>query len=125
QGLGAKRLFVRVMDIDNQGPGGQAVPVSAISFSEPLPDTVAMVPVVFIVNNVLKGQSDSGLEALAANISQFVEGKVKQAGKNAFDELQIDCDWTASTRDAYFTLLEAIRTQISDTVRLTSTLRLH
>lgn len=125
QQTGAKRLFVRVMDIDNQGPNGEAIPISAISFAEPLPDSVAVVPVVYIVNNVLKGLPADKLEALAANISQFVEGKIKQAGKDGFGELQIDCDWTATTRDHYFVLLEAIRAQISDTVRLTSTLRLH
>lgn len=125
QQMEANRLFVRVMDIDNQGPNGEAVPVSAISFAEPLPDTVAMVPTVFIVNNVLRELSGSDLDDLAANICQFVEAKVKQAGKNGFDELQIDCDWTATTRDNYFALLEAIRTQVGDSVRLTSTLRLH
>lgn len=123
--VGAKRIFIRMMDVDNQGPNGEAVPVSAITFREHLPDTLAAVPVVYIVNNVLRGLSVDQLEALAANICHFVSGKMKQAGKYGFDEFQIDCDWTATTRDNYFALLEAIRTQIDDTVRLTSTLRLH
>lgn len=125
QRVEANRLFVRVMDIDNQGPNGEAVPVSAISFAEPLPDTVAIVPTVFIVNNVLRELSGTDLVNLAKNIHQFVEAKVKQAGKDGFDELQIDCDWTAMTRDNFFTLLEAIRTQVGESIRLTSTLRLH
>lgn len=125
QQVGAKRLFVRVMDVDNQGAQGEAIPVSAITFAEPLPDTVAIVPVVYVVNNVLKGLSAADLDHLAANIYQFVGGKVKQAGKDRFDELQIDCDWTATTRDNYFALLEAIRKQVGDAIRLTSTLRLH
>ncbi len=123
--LGAGRIFIRMMDVDNQGPNGAAIPVSAITFKAPLPDTLAVVPVVYVVNNVLKDLSTDKLNALAANICHFVNGKMGQAGKSGFDELQIDCDWTATTRANYFALLEALRAQVSDTVRLTATLRLH
>ncbi len=121
----AKQLFVRIMDIDTQGPQGEAVPVSAITFREPLPDSVAIVPVVYIVNNVLKEFSSVQQDELAGRLIDFVTAKVGQAGKTGFDELQIDCDWTASTREAYFGLLEALRTRMADSVRLTATLRLH
>ena len=123
--LGVKRLFVRIMDIDTQGPQGEAIPVSAIRFDEPLPDTVAIVPVVYVVNKVLDGITTEQQDRLAEQLTHFVQAKVKQAGKTGFDELQIDCDWTKSTRDAYFGLLEAIRVQLPDSVRLTATLRLH
>ncbi|HWL00333.1 MAG TPA: hypothetical protein VNQ55_10315, partial [Parapedobacter sp.] len=78
---GANRIFVRIMDVDNQGPNGEAIPVSAVSFKEPLPDTLAVVPVVYIVNNVLKEVPSNKLDALATNICRFVSGKLKQAGK--------------------------------------------
>jgi len=123
--IGAKKLFVRIMDIDNQGPQGEAVPVSAITFREPLPDSVAIVPVIYVVNKVLKEVSPAQRNELAGRLIDFVAAKVKQAGKTGFDELQIDCDWTASTREAYFGLLEALRTRLTDSVRLTATLRLH
>ncbi|WP_188507045.1 hypothetical protein [Parapedobacter pyrenivorans] len=121
----AKSVFIRVMDVDNQGPQGEAIPVSAITFAEPVPDSLAVVPVVYIVNHVLKGLSHGQLDTLASNVCRFVAGKIKQAGKRGFDELQVDCDWTTTTRDNYFALLEAIRTQLGNSVRLTSTLRLH
>lgn len=119
------RLFIRMMDVDTQGPQGEAIPISPISFPEPLADSIAIVPVVFIVNAVLKDMSEDQLEDLAKNIHQFVIGKMKQAGKSAFEELQIDCDWTVSTRSAYFSLLEKLRSKIGESVRLTATLRLH
>ena len=43
--IGATQLYVRMMDIDTQGPRGEAVPVSAVTFREPLPDSIAIVPV--------------------------------------------------------------------------------
>ncbi len=123
--LGAKRLFIRIMDVDNQGPNGEAIPVSPIEFKEPLPDSVELVPVVFLVNNVLRDQSAAQLDDLAGRLYGFVQGKVKQGGKARFDELQIDCDWTAGTRDAYFYLLERLRELTDDGVVLSATLRLH
>ncbi len=125
ENIGARRLFVRLMDVDTQGPQGEAIPVSAITFSEPLPDSVAIVPVVYIVNQVLKGLSDDQIESLATRMLRFVEGKVEQSGKDGFMELQVDCDWTASTRDRYFSLLEALRRRLDDTIQLSATLRLH
>ncbi|WP_257670700.1 hypothetical protein [Parapedobacter tibetensis] len=121
----AKRLFVRIMDIDNQGANGEAIPVSPIMFKEPLPDSVALVPVVFIVNNVLKNQSNPQLDDLAQKIYHYVERKVKQSGKLYFSELQIDCDWTDGTKEAYFYLLECLRERMDEAVMLSSTLRLH
>ncbi len=123
--IAANRLFIRMMDIDTQGPNGEAIPVSAITFPGPLPDTVAVVPVVYIVNQVLYDLSETERDSLAARIYRFVKGKVRQAGKQDFTELQLDCDWTATTRDTYFDLLAALREQVGDTVRLTATLRLH
>lgn len=123
--IGAKQLFVRIMDIDTQGPQGEAVPVSAITFREPLPDSVAIVPVVYVVNKVLRDLSSTQQEELAGRLMDFVVAKVRQAGKTGFDELQIDCDWTVSTRKAYFGLLEALRARMADSIRLTATLRLH
>ncbi len=124
-GLGAKRLFVRIMDVDNQGPNGEPIPVSPIVFKDTLRDSLQLVPVVFIANQVLKDRTEAELDGLAERVSAFVLGKIKQAGKSEFDELQIDCDWTASTREAYFHLLNRIRQRMPAGTLLSATLRLH
>lgn len=123
--VGARRLFVRLMDVDSQGLQGEAIPVSAVTFKEPLPGSVAIVPVVYIVNPVLKDLSDDQVGLLAARVLRFVEGKVSQSGKDGFAELQVDCDWTASTREPYFKFLDSLRGRLADTVQLSATLRLH
>lgn len=119
----SKKLFVRILDVDRDLSGGIS-PVAPIKFKDQIPTNIEMVPVVFIVNDILKEINDDQLKKLAANIVQFVNGKVKQAGKSSFAELQIDCDWTATTRLSYFALLEEIKKRLSDKV-LSSTLRLH
>lgn len=119
----SKKLYVRIMDVDldlNQ----KAVPVAPISFADSIPKNLEIVPVVFIVNEVLKSQNDAQLEKLAYNILAFVKAKVLQSGLKDYEELQIDCDWTASTRTKYFQLLNELKKH-NKTRKLSSTLRLH
>jgi hypothetical protein len=120
------KLYVRIMDVDIDETGSSPVPISPITFNTKLPDTVAIVPVVFIVNNILKNITHPQLDDLAGKISNFVDGKVHQAGKYTFDEFQVDCDWTASTRENYFYLLKKLRqVPYLKSRRFSVTLRLH
>jgi len=126
QHLKVKRLYVRIMDVNTAEDGPEAVPVSPIIFKDKLPDSVQIVPVVFIVNDVLKTLSRPELNNLATKIPLFVNGKVQQAGKTSFNELQIDCDWTATTRDNYFYLLRQLKLNPVLKHKIISvTLRLH
>ncbi|RZM28786.1 MAG: hypothetical protein EOO88_07550 [Pedobacter sp.] len=114
-----------MMDIDLAEDGTTPVPVSPVIFQDSLSKR-DLIPVVFIVNNVLKDKSQTQLDDLAAKLLSFVKGKVSQAGKARFSELQIDCDWTKTTRDNYFYLLKQIRSKIGgDKIVLSATLRLH
>ena len=122
--LHCKKLYVRIMDVDNGD--GIPVPVSPVSFKDALPASVQMVPVVFIVNQVLKNQTHQQLDDLAGKIVYYVNGKIKQSGKTSFNELQIDCDWTRTTRDNYFYLLRRIKDNANlKGKQLSATLRLH
>jgi len=123
QHFNSKKLFVRILDVDRDLNGGIS-PVAPVKFKDQLPDTLEMVPVVFVVNEVLKEIGNAQLKKLASNIVQFVDGKVKQSGKSSYQELQIDCDWTATTRTNYFLLLKEIKKQLGNKT-ISSTLRLH
>jgi hypothetical protein len=124
QALKSKKLYVRIMDVD-QGDNGP-VPVSPITFKAILPDSVELIPVVFIVNNVLKDQTPRQLDDLAGKLVYYVNGRIKRSSKSSYNELQIDCDWTRSTRDNYFYLLKRIRSNANlKNKRLSATLRLH
>lgn len=119
-------LYVRIMDIDRDEFNGQAVPVSPIVFKDSLPADLNIIPVVFIVNDILKEMSTAQIGSLAQHITGFVSAKVQQAGKKNFTELQIDCDWTATTRDNYFLLLDKLKDQPALKGKTISvTLRLH
>lgn len=123
QQLQSKRLFVRIMDVDGS-QWNEPAPVAPISFADPLPDSLGIVPVVFIVNEVFKDKTDAQVKQLAANVMRFVKGKVTQAGKKGYLELQIDCDWTATTKAPYFLFLTEVAKLNQDKL-LSATLRLH
>lgn len=124
--LHCRKLYMRIMDVDLNTTGNGLVPISPITFQSSLADSIALVPVVFIVNKALMGQTHPQLDELAAKITRFVQGKVTQAGKTTFPELQIDCDWTRTTRDNYFYLLGRIKALPALKRKLLSaTLRLH
>lgn len=122
--LHCKMLYMRIMDVDNGDNG--AVPVSPVTFNAALPDSVELVPVVFIVNDVLKHQTHQQLKGLAGKIVYYVNGRIKPSGRASYKELQLDCDWTRTTRDNYFYLLNCIKTNVSlKNRRISATLRLH
>ncbi|MET3977948.1 hypothetical protein ABIB62_000515 [Mucilaginibacter sp. UYP25] len=126
QKLHVNKLYVRIMDVNMDQAGTTPIPISPITFKNKLTDTMSMVPVVFIVNDVLKSTTKPDLDDLTKKILYFVKGKVEQAGLPDYQELQIDCDWTSSTRDNYFYLLQQIRKETKAGQKMLSvTLRLH
>lgn len=121
--LNTKKLYVRITDVKLDGWQGP-VSEAPIGFAENLPDSIDIVPVVFIENVVFADERNIGLVQLPANILRFVKGKLKQAGKNDFKELQIDCDWTATTKAKYFDFLTQLKIQAKG-LSISVTLRLH
>lgn len=83
-------------------------------------------PTIFIKNEVLKTISANEIDSLANNINyltnKYFAEKLKLKDKK-FTEIQIDCDWTPSTKDEYFSLLRKIKTLSQK--RITVTLRLY
>lgn len=124
--VAAKSIYIRIMDIDFDPSGVQAVPVSPITFSQPVPQEHALIPVVFINQRIFSEMDSLEIRALANKIVPFVSAKIKQAGKEEFNELQLDCDWTQSSRDKFFYLLKYIQELPAlKGIVVSSTLRLH
>ncbi|MBO0936326.1 hypothetical protein J2I47_07175 [Fibrella sp. HMF5335] len=86
------------------------------------PTVAQVVPVVFITNQTLLHLSPTGVPALARKLVQKVQ---QMAAKQCipYQEIQLDCDWTRSSRSRYFALLRAIQQEAK--VPLSATIRLH
>lgn len=77
-----------------------------------------LIPVIYIVNSSLK---TANIKELAKNIQKLTEQISTYHGLPAPQEIQLDCDWNASTRDSFFSLVE----KLTDTYRVSATIRLH
>lgn len=99
-----------MLDVDYSEASG-IVPVSKTSvdyYMEPEKDSLEYIPVIYIANAVLKNMAAADRKTYARiflqnalRIETFIPKKVM--------EIQIDCDWTAQTREAYFELLHHMK----------------
>lgn len=124
--LSITRLFIKFFDVEWDDTKNQPVPVAMVR----LPDTgipnYRITPVVFITNETMQKLDEAGVDTLANKMADLLQ-ELSPSTKWKFDqEVQIDCDWTAATRDRYFRLLERVKTHPYFTGKtLSATIRLH
>jgi hypothetical protein len=114
------KIYCRFFDIDYNFQLRQAVPNAPIVFKEAAP-RLSIVPVVFITNRVFEHLTPPQIDSLAGHLMSLVKGIAKQ-NKFAFSEIQLDCDWTLNTKNAYFRLLQKLK---NPELKITATIRLH
>lgn len=114
-------LYVRFFDADKVD--GKFQPVSVISKSENFRSSKHIVPVIFITNRTFLYIKDSEIDFLAKSIYSLIDKKIKEFGFADASEIQIDCDWTAGTKNDYFNFLKKLKALSHK--EITSTLRLH
>lgn len=120
--LEVKTLYIRFFDVDWDTVRQAAVPKAITRFRQRPQAGMRVVPVVYITNRTVASLRAANVPELARNLTQ----KIKQlAGKQdiRFNEIQLDCDWTQTTRKTYFNLLTAISREAG--VPLSATIRLH
>ncbi|GAB4494204.1 MAG: hypothetical protein OHK0019_19940 [Saprospiraceae bacterium] len=115
-----KKLYVKILDIGRDPATGEIQPYSLLKIT----DTAGLsrfeiVPTIFITNEVFKNISEEKIEWLAGKVADSMSEKWTK------NELQFDCDWTASTRDAFFSFLKKVKKHLPKETRLSATIRLH
>lgn len=113
-----KQLYVRLFDIDKINE--EIVPVGEIQFLDKIPSEILIHPVVYITNRSLKNLSKEQVQVLSKNIYTKIESILKGIH---YTNIQLDCDWTDSTRQSYFQLLTDLKSLSNK--KITSTIRLH
>jgi len=114
-------LYTRFFDIDKAG--GKFQPVAVITWDNSFKTDKQIVPAVFITNQSMYHISAEEIRFLAKNIHDLVQKKAAEYHLKINNEIQIDCDWTAGTRDDYFKFLKELK-RVSGK-EITCTLRLH
>jgi hypothetical protein len=124
--LGVQRLYTRFFDVDYEETLKEAKPIADIRFGTTVDSLLEIVPVVFITNRALLESNDSAMETLGLRITGRITGIEHSLVGQHLKEVQIDCDWTESTREKYFKLLDAVKAEFRKfPVLVSATIRLH
>jgi hypothetical protein len=123
--LNVKTIYIRFFDVGWDEATKIPVPVAKLQNTNyKLPGNMQIIPVVFITNECIKKIDSSQLQKFADNIYLLIQEIITANSFNSIAEIQIDCDWTVTTKDNYFNLLRKIKTLCKDTP-ISATIRLH
>jgi len=114
-------LYTRFFDVVKHN--NQFAEVGVISIDKDFSINKKIVPVIFITNETWFDIKSNEIKFLANKINNHIN-KIKANNKlNLANEIQIDSDWTTSTKDDYFKFLQTLKMVSKKNV--TCTLRLH
>ncbi|MFY4810726.1 hypothetical protein ACOTWH_08880 [Aliarcobacter butzleri] len=101
-----EKLYIKILDVNFS----TKLELLKTNIKEPPKD---FIPVIYITNETMKNVDYS-----------LVSKAILETLKNyKFDEIQIDCDWSLSTRSNYFNLLEDLKEKLNK--KISATIRLH
>ena len=123
------RIYVKLFDVATEqnflSGTTDIVPIATTKFVSPAPEGVEIVPVVYITIEALRAME--GREAEFANL--IVERSVAMCTYNKLgkiSELQLDCDWTSTSKDIYCNLCKLVKESLqAKEIALSITVRLH
>jgi hypothetical protein len=126
QELGVEKLYVKFFDVDWDEATHSPTPVAKSIFNESPPKNVLITPAVFITQEPLQHLEKTGLDSLAKNIASLFSSIANSNHLQLSAEVQVDCDWTTTTREAYFYLLNQLKQEpFFQHKVLSATIRLH
>lgn len=123
QRMRAQKLYVRYFDVDWNPAKQRAVPLASLRQQGDFPRNCQIVPTVYITNRTLVHTPDDQVGSLGKRIARHL---LSMTDTMTLREVQIDCDWTAKSRDRYFLLLDQLGASFDSlNLDISATIRLH
>lgn len=121
---GSEKIYLRYFDVElksNEWSSRESpFPTYVINKIAPEFSDFEIVPVVYLTNNIFQLENLKVVE-LAKQVRELINQISLEHFKKEIKEIQIDCDWTQSTRMNYFEFLEILNTDFN----IDATIRLH
>lgn len=117
----ANHLYLRLFDVVWNDEIHQPLPNAMVSVKQNIKGLV-ICPVIYITNKTFEHTSPAQADSLAYKVDQLT-AKLAQKYQISYQRIQIDCDWTASTKNSYFSFLKAFKKY--NQKPLEATIRLH
>lgn len=125
EALDIKTIYIKFFDVDWSVAEQAPVPVARLQQAGYIPGkNINVIPTVFISNECIKKTDSSQVQQLAESMYKLTQGIINANGFDRIAEIQIDCDWTASTKALYFQLLQYTK-KLWGKVPVSATIRLH
>ena len=116
------KVYCRYFDVVMNDDDSEPKPNATITFSDTLPDSIEIIPTVYITEDCMHQKHQGLAEKIVKRIVQMNEtNDIKHVS-----EIQIDCDYTSKSRKIYYDFLKEVRNQLSALhFQLSTTIRLH
>lgn len=122
--LGVDYLHYRFFDLSNEQ--GLIKPVGIANPDRNLLAQRDFAACIFITNSCFLKIDAEETNDLAIKIIDKLERQLEKADlEKGWKELQIDCDWTTKSKEAYFNFLKQVKEQLPEQILLSATIRLH
>lgn len=125
-----KRLYLRFFDVDYDiswvRDDLNVIPIATTTFKQTPPPEIEVVPTIYITLEAMRRIGLDGCENYAEMLVKRVLAMMSAHEISNVKQVQLDCDWTASTRDIYFEFCRCVKQRlIKNGLLLSSTIRLH
>lgn len=123
------RLYIKMFDvdvvIDYDTYNAIVEPIATTTFKAPIPEGVEVVPTVYITHVALN-KMERREEDYAQRITDRILAMASYNNLGEVREVQFDCDWTARSRNSYFTLCRHAQRMLHEQgIEMSATIRLH
>ena len=119
------KMFDVVVEQNFQSGMQEVVPVATTRFVSSVPSGVEIVPVTYITIEALRAMAGKETE-FATLVVERLLAMCTYNECGTITELQLDCDWTSSTKNSYNKLCEEVKRRLKEKgIALSVTIRLH
>ncbi|XHR94728.1 hypothetical protein ACFJIV_31485 [Mucilaginibacter sp. UC70_90] len=112
--------YIRFFDVSWSDKEQRSYPNAVVQLNE-LPAGLNITPVIYITNKTFENTADTAVATFAAHCNKLIN-ELATEKKISYSKVQIDCDWSLSTRIKYFSFLMAFKKlnhkQLEATIRL-------
>lgn len=119
-----ERLYIRYCDVGLRD--NAPVPIAPVDIDTLSLQGKTVIPVVYLKNEIFTPELTEGnstyISTLAHKLGDYIE-QINRYYRLRVSEVQFDCDWSLSTKQAYFSMLEAFKKEFP--YQLSATIRLH
>jgi hypothetical protein len=125
--LQIKTLCLKFFDVAWDDISSSPIPIAQVRISDSAylhASTLQIIPTIFITNECIFKIDSSQTKILAEKISMLTKSIITNNGLQNIREIQIDCDWTAATKEKYFSILNKLQA-LDKAVIFSATIRLH